>query len=42
MTRRRKRGGSIGLGLWMMLAHLFEPKKVAAMEQIDVAAPPKV
>ena len=25
----------MGLGLWMMLANLFEPRKVAALEQID-------
>lgn len=32
MTRKRK---GAALGLWMMLAHLFEPKKVVAMEHID-------
>lgn len=35
MRGKKKRNGSIGLGLWMMLANLFEPRKVAAMEQID-------
>lgn len=33
--KRGKKGGSIGLGLWMMLASLFEPKKVASTELID-------
>lgn len=33
--KRRKKGGSIGLGLWMMLASLFEPRKAASIELID-------
>lgn len=35
MTAKKKKPGSIGLGLWMMLAHLFEPRKVASTELID-------
>lgn len=35
LPKRSKKGRSIGLGLWMMLASLFEPKKVASTELID-------
>ncbi|MFM9829666.1 MAG: hypothetical protein ACKVOB_13145, partial [Sphingomonas sp.] len=36
-SKRRGRGSGLGIGLWMMLAHIFEPKKVVAMEQLDSA-----
>lgn len=33
--KKKKKTGSVGLGLWMMLASLFEPKKAASTELID-------
>lgn len=35
--KRKRRASGVGVGLWMMLAHIFEPKKVAVMEQLDTA-----
>lgn len=34
-AKKKKKGGSLGLGLWMMLASLFEPRKTASTELID-------
>lgn len=35
LSNRKGRKGGATMMLWMFFANLFEPKKVAAMEQID-------
>jgi hypothetical protein len=34
-SKRKGRKGGATMMVWMFFANLFEPKKVAAMEQID-------
>lgn len=34
-ARRKGRAGGAAMMVWMFFANLFDPKKVAAMEQID-------
>lgn len=34
-AKRKGRKGGATMMVWMFFANLFEPKKVAAMEQID-------